>query len=122
MSILYALLDNGFKVIGFEKDSKGNTNREFTEDDREFTEDDIDVYQHYNNPTFIAKDSAVMLYFLIYINKKLINIDINIIEEIIKVMEKATNDRYDADLVGYFNKELKIKVNIMKLPFEKIYY
>lgn len=115
MSILYALLDNGFKVIGFEKDSKGNINREFTEDD-------IDVYQHYNNPTFIAKDSAVMLYFLIYINKKLINIDINIIEEIIKVMEKATNDRYDADLVGYFNKELKIKVNIMKLPFEKIYY
>lgn len=118
MSILDALLGNGFNVVGFEKDSKGNINRFFTEDD-------IDVYQHYNNPTFIAKNSAVMLYFLIYINKKLTNIDINIVEEIIKVMERATNDRYaryDSHFVGYFNKELKIKVNIIKLPFEKIYF
>lgn len=116
--LLNALFDNYFNVIGFEKDSKGNINRNFNEDD-------IEVYQYYNNPTFIARDSSVFLYFLIYINKELTYIDINIIKENIQFMKRATNIRHDmsdADLVGYFNEKLKIKINIIKLPFGKIYF
>lgn len=118
ISILDELLCNGFNVIGVEKDSKGKIHKKFTEDD-------IDVYQHYNNPSFIAVDSCVFLYFFIYINIDIKSIDKNIIEEIIQVMKTAENIRhqkYDAELVGYFNKDLNIKVNIMKLPFGKIYF